>query len=971
MDYLESQDDSGYGEDNSTPSSIHPDRYDHDHIISLEIFSKDLQKAISNSFPRPKTLYTAVHVLLLRWAEDDLNVQEELATLKRVFESQFRFATEQWDIPSQNSTRALQTKLYNFQDTHQSEDELLIVYYGGHGDADRRRGRSIWAANKQPDSPTLTWSSLQHLLENAIPHVLIILDCCYAANAARDTSEGTTKELLAACGRENPTLGVGIRSFTSAVIEELQAFGNCPFTVAMLHSRLITMRWRLAFTPVYALLSEHGGHSIELIPLSSPTLTVQPHNQSASDTDDDMMDISSPEAKIAVDTRVLLSVSIADDAVCDIAQWKKWLVSQAPWDVTKIEVKVEAVFKSHSTMLITSLPIVAWDNLPDKAAYRFVGFVKSENLGYTPSPPKLASGDPKSDYKYACTATVGDIQCTKRFRRKTDLDRHYQSVHLKARIHKCDLCGNLFARREMLRRHNEDGCPRKRFELGFREDSAMTPGWRSPDDGWRSPDDGWRSPDDGWRSPDDGWRSPDDGWQSPDDGWRSPDDGWQSPDDGWQSPDDYLLQTRSYSLESSQPSPMVSMSSSGEIRTFPPHIQTRSASTGPSSLQISRDDLGPSTFHPTNQADHSKKEHEVHSADGQVVWVAYRRGQGWLFMEDPKSGAKDLIMVPEEHARLLQDINIKSASLDGGFVNSPKKVTEIKTPPIKIEPRISTNMPVANPMLKDQEKSRTPLAGRKRRRLDVEHSRPESLMEAPAISSTLSNSISAVALLSKISRSSIPSVETNSSLFVPPSTMYSTFGSSLLPRLPSITLDSYIRSGNETQPYSSLAHPGRNEPPNQKRFQGNISSTTPVQNSSDRKGLSEIPDYRFTTAWSVQMDNTLQQAPRQGLAWKEIAERYFPSKTANACRKRHERLMEKSSQEYYWDEGKLEGLAVSYRRLRERMWMILAEHVGKKWRLVEAKCMETGLKTLLNTARKQNSTPSTFGSSVYTDATTE
>lgn len=237
--------------------------------------------------------------------------------------------------------------------------------------------------NKEPDSPTLNWSSLQHLLETAIPHVLIILDCCYAANAARDTSDGTTKELLAACGRENPTLGIGVRSFTSALIEELQAFGRHPFTVAMLHSRLITMRWRLAFTPVYALLSEHGGHSIELTPQPPPAAPgdppISPDNEM-----NDMMDISPPEAYIADDTRVLLAVSITNDATCDISEWKKWLISQAPWDVTKIEVKVEAVFKSHSTMLLISLPIVAWDMLPNRSAYRFIGFVKSENLSDDP-----------------------------------------------------------------------------------------------------------------------------------------------------------------------------------------------------------------------------------------------------------------------------------------------------------------------------------------------------------------------------------------------------------------------------------------------------------------------------------------------------------------------------------------------------------------------------------------------------------
>ncbi|KAL8878458.1 MAG: hypothetical protein Q9198_003732 [Flavoplaca austrocitrina] len=152
----------------------------------------------------------------------------------------------------------------------------------------------------------------------------------------------------------------------------------------MLHSRLITMRWRLASTPVYALLSEHGGRSIDLAPQPILPGPAGPADPTDIDINDDMMDVSSPEASIAADTRVLLAVSITDDATCDIAQWKKWLQSDAPWNVTKIEVKVEAVFKSHSTLLIISLPTVAWDMLPNKDAYRFVGFVKSGNLSREP-----------------------------------------------------------------------------------------------------------------------------------------------------------------------------------------------------------------------------------------------------------------------------------------------------------------------------------------------------------------------------------------------------------------------------------------------------------------------------------------------------------------------------------------------------------------------------------------------------------
>jgi uncharacterized Zn-finger protein len=43
--------------------------------------------------------------------------------------------------------------------------------------------------------------------------------------------------------------------------------------------------------------------------------------------------------------------------------------------------------------------------------------------------------------------------CDKRFVRKTDLQRHHQSVHTKERNHGCDYCGRLFSRKDTLRRY--------------------------------------------------------------------------------------------------------------------------------------------------------------------------------------------------------------------------------------------------------------------------------------------------------------------------------------------------------------------------------------------------------------------------------------------------------------------------------------------------------------------------------------
>jgi len=107
---------------------------------------------------------------------------------------------------------------------------------------------------------------------------------------------------------------------------------------------------------------------------------------------------------------------------------------------------------------------------------------------------------------------------------------------------------------------------------------------------------------------------------------------------------------------------------------------------------------------------------------------------------------------------------------------------------------------------------------------------------------------------------------------------------------------------------------------------------------------------RPSTAWSQQDDQLLMQSRAQGLNWTIIAQQHFATKTPNACRKRHERLMEKRNAEN-WDGLKLEDLAKAYFECREMMWKIIADKVGEKWQHVESKCMEKGLKTLQAAAR--------------------
>lgn len=93
-------------------------------------------------------------------------------------------------------------------------------------------------------------------------------------------------------------------------------------------------------------------------------------------------------------------------------------------------------------------------------------------------------------------------------------------------------------------------------------------------------------------------------------------------------------------------------------------------------------------------------------------------------------------------------------------------------------------------------------------------------------------------------------------------------------------------------------------------------------------------------AWSASDDSRLVQARAQGLNWGQIKDAYFPTKSANACRKRHERLMERKGADD-WDTRKYQQLAKEYMGMRKEIWSGLAARTGEKWNVVEAKvCQE-------------------------------
>ena len=91
----------------------------------------------------------------------------------------------------------------------------------------------------------------------------MILDCCYALQAARDRGSQTL-ELLAASGLRERSPGAGEWSFTSALLKVMSSMvqENRPIIIEEVYKRLIRLEYVLATTPIRMIL--RGEESIEL-----------------------------------------------------------------------------------------------------------------------------------------------------------------------------------------------------------------------------------------------------------------------------------------------------------------------------------------------------------------------------------------------------------------------------------------------------------------------------------------------------------------------------------------------------------------------------------------------------------------------------------------------------------------------------------------------------------------------------------
>ena len=107
-------------------------------------------KTIEGHYRHGKTGYRHVGALFLTWKDDDLQCRatevgtlsiykeitgshsRQVDKLRELFERDFHFQTESYEIPSERWETALHEKLAVFCHEYDSPEDLAIIYYGGH-----------------------------------------------------------------------------------------------------------------------------------------------------------------------------------------------------------------------------------------------------------------------------------------------------------------------------------------------------------------------------------------------------------------------------------------------------------------------------------------------------------------------------------------------------------------------------------------------------------------------------------------------------------------------------------------------------------------------------------------------------------------------------------------------------------------------------------------------------------------------
>ncbi|KAF1830725.1 hypothetical protein BDW02DRAFT_633411 [Decorospora gaudefroyi] len=232
--------------------------------LTREAERQTLFQKISNDVLKTPNGYRKVEVLIIRWHEsiDEFkDHKQEIERLKTIFTAGFGYGCTVKSICNSSSPQVdLNHHVLSHVREHDGDDNLLIVYYTGHGFQvkDEQGSRlQLSASRNWNDSsgrshpPTAFWDEAEAPLKtHALGDALAILDCCFASTAAV-TSKGRNQELrtyqmLAASSADEFTFGPGEKSFTHALCDSLEELlreaSGSTFPVIKLWERINTKR---------------------------------------------------------------------------------------------------------------------------------------------------------------------------------------------------------------------------------------------------------------------------------------------------------------------------------------------------------------------------------------------------------------------------------------------------------------------------------------------------------------------------------------------------------------------------------------------------------------------------------------------------------------------------------------------------------------------------------------------------------
>jgi hypothetical protein len=287
--------------------------------------------------------------------------------------------------------------------------------------------------------PTVKWSGIQNVLEEAESDVLLLLDCCHSGTANTNEGHGVT-ELISAGDYNTKANGVGLYSFTNALILELEALAwKLRFSTAELYNNIFC-RIQLRMpdddsnterhpAPIHIVLTNdsHYKRSIHISKLPVSASSPQKANDlTPSDTvkasangdiDSEIQSgTTSPgfrtvvkakpttEHSIKCSTKVpRLALAIrfvenfrADECATELLV--EWLRS---FPLVAEQVKIEAAFDSFSSLWVVSIPISLYAYLKHHPAVTCLGPITSSNnvIAVNESPIEAINpqAEPKSE----------------------------------------------------------------------------------------------------------------------------------------------------------------------------------------------------------------------------------------------------------------------------------------------------------------------------------------------------------------------------------------------------------------------------------------------------------------------------------------------------------------------------------------------------------------------------------------------